>query len=234
MPKRGKNYIKAQNKLNANERYDLAKAVAVLKETKRAKFDESADVAINLGVDPRHADQMVRGALVLPHGSGKKLKVAVFAKGPKADEAKAAGAEFVGAEDLAAKVEGGFMDFDRVIAHPEMMAIVGKLGKVLGPRGLMPNPKVGTVTVDVGRAVEEAKGGKIEFRVDKTGTIHAPFGRASFEKDKLYENLKTLLEAIQRARPHSLKGQYIKKIVLSLTMGPGVKVDVPQVISLIG
>lgn len=234
MPKRGKNYIKAQKKVSLTERYDLATACGMLKETKRAKFDESADVAINLGVDPRHADQMVRGAIVLPHGSGKKIKVAVFAKGAKAEEAKAAGADFVGAEDLAAKVEGGFMDFDRVIAHPELMAVVGKLGKVLGPRGLMPNPKVGTVTVDIGRAVEEAKGGKIEFRVDKTGTVHAPFGRASFEKEKLYENLKALLEVIQRARPHSLKGQYIKKIVLSFTMGPGVKVDVPQVMSLIG
>lgn len=234
MAKKGKNFIKAAKKVSATERYSLVQACAVLKETKRAKFDESADVAINLGVDPRHADQMVRGAVVLPHGTGKKMRVAVFAKGAKAEEAKAAGAEFVGAEDLAAKVEGGFMDFDRVIAHPEMMAVVGKLGRVLGPRGLMPNPKVGTVTVDIARAVEEAKGGKVEFRVDKTGTVHAPFGRASFDKDKLHENLKTLLEAVIKARPHSLKGQYLKKIVLSFTMGPGVKVDLADAMTLHG
>ena len=234
MAKRGKNYIAAAKKISPTERYDLQNACAVLKETRRAKFDESADVAINLGVDPRHADQMVRGAIVLPHGTGKKMRVAVFAKGAKADEAKAAGADIVGAEELAAKVEGGFMDFDRVIAHPELMAVVGKLGRVLGPRGLMPNPKVGTVTVDIGRAVEEAKGGKVEFRVDKTGTIHAPFGRASFEKDKLYDNLKLLLESVLKARPHSLKGQYLKKVVVSFTMGPGVKIDVGQVMAQLG
>lgn len=234
MAKRGKNYIKAQKKVSLTERYDVATACAVLKETKCAKFDESADVAINLGVDPRHADQMVRGAIVLPHGSGKKMRVAVFAKGAKAEEARAAGADLVGAEDLAAKVEGGFMEFDRVIAHPELMAVVGKLGRVLGPRGLMPNPKVGTVTVDIGRAVEEAKGGKVEFRVDKTGTVHAPFGRASFDKDKLFDNLKALLEAVLKARPHSLKGQYIKKIVVSFTMGPGVKIDVAQTMTQLG
>src|SRR5580704_11966837 len=184
MVKRGKTYTKASALVNHNQFYDLAAGCAILKETRRAKFDESADVAINLGVDPRHAEQMVRGAIVLPHGTGKKIRVAVFAKGAKAEEAKAEGADFVGAEDLAAKVEGGFLSFDRVIAQPEMMAVVGKLGKVLGPRGLMPNPKVGTVTMDVGRAVKEAKGGKIEFKVDKTGTIHAPFGRASFDKNK--------------------------------------------------
>lgn len=234
MAKRGKNYVKAFNKVSQTERYDLATACNVLKETKRAKFDESADIAINLGVDPRHADQMVRGAIVLPHGTGKKMRVAVFAKGQKADEAKAAGADIVGAEDLAAKVEEGFMDFDRVIAHPELMAVVGKLGRVLGPRGLMPNPKVGTVTVDIARAVEEAKGGKVEFRVDKTGTVHAPFGRASFDKEKLHENLRVLLEAIIKAKPHSVKGQYMKKIVLSFTMGPGVKVDVANVMALLG
>lgn len=234
MSKKGKNYIKVAKNVSQTERYSLAQACAVLKETKRAKFDESADVAINLGVDPRHADQMVRGAIVLPNGTGKKMRVAVFAKGPKAEEAKAAGADFVGAEDLAKKVEEGFMDFDRVIAHPEMMAVVGKLGRVLGPRGLMPNPKVGTVTVDISRAVEEAKGGKVEFRVDKTGTVHAPFGRASFDKDKLHENLKTLLEAVIKARPHSLKGQYLKKIVISFTMGPGVKVDLADAMTLHG
>jgi large subunit ribosomal protein L1 len=233
MPKRGKNYIKVQKKVNHKEDYNLTSACALLKETRRAKFDESADVAINLDVDPRHADQMVRGAVMLPHGTGKKVRVAVFAKGSKTDEAKAAGADIVGAEDLATKIEGGFMDFDRVVAHPELMAIVGKLGRVLGPRGLMPNPKVGTVTVDIGRAVEEAKGGKIEFRVDKTGTIHAPFGRASFDKEKLHDNLKILLEAVIRAKPHSLKGKYIKKAVVSFTMGPGIKLDVAEISSLL-
>lgn len=231
MAKSGKNYIKAQKKVDNDKRYSLESGCELLKETKRAKFDESADVAINLGVDPRHADQMVRGAVVLPHGTGKKIRVAVFAKGPKAEEAKAAGADFVGAEDLATKVEGGFLDFDRVIAEPSMMAVVGKLGRVLGPRGLMPNPKVGTVTVDIGRAVEEAKGGKIEFRVDKTGTLHAPFGRASFSKEHLVNNLRTLLEAIHKARPHSVKGQYMQKIVVSLTMGPGVKLDVAEIVA---
>jgi len=229
MAKRGKKYNIAHKKINHDERYNLEKACSLLKETKIAKFDESADLAINLGVDPRHADQMVRGAIVLPHGTGKKIRVAVFAKGAKAEEAKAAGADFVGAEDLATKVEGGFLDFDRVIAEPSMMAVVGKLGRVLGPRGLMPNPKVGTVTTDIARAVEEAKGGKIEFKVDKTGTIHAPFGRASFDAAKLQENLRTLLEVIQKARPHSLKGQYMKKAVVSLTMGPGIKLDVAQI-----
>lgn len=231
MSKRGKNYVKAHKQINHSERYNLEEGCKVVKATKRAKFDESADVAINLGVDPRHADQMVRGAIVLPHGTGKNVRVAVFAKGPKAEEAKAAGAEFVGADDLAAKVEGGFLDFDRVIAEPSMMAVVGKLGRVLGPRGLMPNPKVGTVTMDVAKAVEEAKGGKIEFRVDKTGTLHAPFGRASFAPEKLSENLRALLEAVQKAKPHSVKGQYMKKIVISLTMGPGVKLDVQQISS---
>lgn len=231
MPKKGKNYLKAAGKVAPGKQYDLAEACAVLKETKRAKFDESADVAINLGVDPRHADQMVRGAVVLPHGTGKKIRIAVFAKGPKAEEAKAAGADIVGADDLFAKVEKGFLDFDAVVAQPDMMALVGRLGKVLGPRGLMPNPKVGTVTPDVAKAVKDIKGGKIEFKVDKTGTLHVPFGRASFDKEKLQENLKTLLEAVHKARPHSLKGQYMKKIVVSFTMGPGVRLDLQQLIS---
>lgn len=234
MAKKGKKYQKALAKVSQTEKYDLAQACSVLKETKTAKFDESADVVMNLGVDPRHADQIVRGAIVLPHGTGKKIRVAVFAKGAKAEEAKAAGAEFVGAEDLATKVQEGFLDFDRVIAHPEMMAVVGKLGKVLGPRGLMPNPKVGTVTPDIGKAVEEAKGGKVEFRVDKTGNLHAPFGRSSFSSEKLHENLKTLLEAVVRAKPHTVKGQYMKKIVLAYTMGPGVRVDVAQTMAEVG
>jgi large subunit ribosomal protein L1 len=232
--KRGKNYNKVSALVNPDQRFDLTAACVALKQTKRAKFDESADVAINLGVDPRHAEQMVRGAVVLPHGTGKKIRVAVFAKGAKADEARAAGADHVGDDDLAAKVEKGFLDFDRVIAQPEMMAVVGRLGRVLGPRGLMPNPKVGTVTVDIGKAVEEAKGGKVEYRVDKTGTLHAPFGRASFEPTKLEENLKALLESVHRARPHSLKGQYMKKVTVSLTMGPSVKLDLQNVTAYLG
>ncbi len=231
MAKKGKRYTKVSAKLEHNKCYDLASACALLKETKSAKFDESADIAINLGVDPRHADQMVRGAVVLPHGTGKTVRVAVFAKGAKAEEAKAAGADIVGAEDLATKVEQGFLDFDRVIAHPEMMIVVGKLGKVLGPRGLMPNPKVGTVTMDVAKAVQEAKGGKVEFKVDKNGVLHIPFGRASFDKEKLEGNLKTLLETVQKLKPHSLKGIYMRKIVLSLTMGPSIKLDMQQIIA---
>jgi large subunit ribosomal protein L1 len=231
MAKKGKRYTKISAKLEHNKCYDISSACALLKETKSAKFDESADIAINLGVDPRHADQMVRGAVVLPHGTGKTVRVAVFAKGAKAEEAKAAGADIVGAEDLATKVEQGFLDFDRVIAHPEMMIVVGKLGKVLGPRGLMPNPKVGTVTMDVAKAVQEAKGGKVEFKVDKNGVLHIPFGRASFDKEKLEGNLKTLLETVQKLKPHSLKGIYMRKIVLSLTMGPSIKLDMQQIIA---
>lgn len=231
MSKKGKKYLKVAAKVEATKVYELSHACGLLKETKSAKFDESADVAINLGVDPRHADQMVRGAVVLPHGTGKTIRVAVFAKGAKAEEAKAAGADIVGAEELAAKVEQGFLDFDRVIAHPEMMIVVGKLGKVLGPRGLMPNPKVGTVTMDVAKAVQEAKGGKVEFKVDKNGTLHIPFGRASFDKEKLEGNLRSLLEAIQKLKPHSMKGQYMRKIVISLTMGPGIKLDMQQIIA---
>ncbi len=234
MAKAGKSYKKVLAKVKPDERYDINKACAVLKETKRAKFDESADLVMHLGIDPRQADQMVRGAIVLPHGTGKKMRVAVFAKGPKAEEALAAGADIVGAEDLAKKVEGGFLDFDRVIAQPDMMAVVGKLGKVLGPRGLMPNPKVGTVTMDIAQAVADAKGGKVEFRVDKTGNLHAPFGRASFTAEKLEANLRALMEAVIKARPHSVKGQYVKKIVVSFTMGPGVKVDVGSTMSTLG
>jgi len=211
-----------------NTRYSLADAVNLVKATKIAKFDESVDVAVLLGVDPRQADQNIRGAVTLPHGTGKTVRVAVFAKGAKAKEAEEAGADVVGAEDLAAKIEGGFMAFDRVVASPDMMAVVGKLGKVLGPRGLMPNPKVGTVTPDVAKAVKDLKGGKIEFKVDKTGTVHAPVGRASFAADKLQENLKTLFDAIMRMKPSSAKGQYVRKIALSTTMGPGIKMDVSQ------
>lgn len=230
MAKHGKKYCEAVKKVDLNMRYGIEEACGLVRETKTAKFDESVDVAINLGVDPRQADQNIRGAVVLPHGTGKTVRVAVFAKGPKAAEAEAAGADVVGAEDLAEKIEGGFLAFDKVISTPDMMAVVGKLGKVLGPRGLMPNPKVGTVTMDVTKAIKDIKGGKIEFKVDKTGTVHAPIGRVSFSKDFLHANLKSLFYAIVRAKPSTVKGQYVKKVVLSSTMGPGLKIDVNQVL----
>ena len=205
--------------------YGAAEAVKLVKENATAKFDESIEIAVNLGVDPRHADQQVRGVVNLPSGTGRDVRVAVFARGPKADEATAAGAEVVGAEDLLEKVQGGFMDFDRVIATPDMMALVGRLGKVLGPRGLMPNPKVGTVTMNVGQAVKDAKGGAVEFRVEKAGIVHAGIGKASFTEEALLANVKALVEALNRSKPSGAKGTYIKKISLSSTMGPGVRVD---------
>jgi large subunit ribosomal protein L1 len=205
--------------------YGAAEAVKMVKENATAKFDESVEIAINLGVDPRHADQQVRGVVNLPSGTGRDVRVAVFARGPKADEATAAGAEVVGAEDLLEKVQGGFMDFDRVIATPDMMALVGRLGKVLGPRGLMPNPKVGTVTMNVGQAVKDAKGGAVEFRVEKAGIVHAGIGKCSFTDEALLANVKAIVDALNRSKPSGAKGTYIKKISLSSTMGPGVKVD---------
>lgn len=229
MAKRGKKYREVSKKIDQKTRYGLEEAVGLVKASKIAKFDESVDVAILLGVDPRQADQNVRGAVALPHGTGKTMRVAVFAKGAKAKEAEEAGADIVGAEDLAAKIEGGFLGFDKVIAAPDMMAVVGRLGKVLGPRGLMPNPKVGTVTLEVGKAVQDVKGGKIEFKVDKTGTVHAPVGRVSFAADKLNENIRAVFDMINRIKPSSVKGQYIKRATLSSTMGPGVKMDVNQV-----
>ena len=211
--------------VDVNKLHSLDEAVKTVKANAKAKFDESIEIAVNLGVDPRHADQQVRGVVNLPAGTGKDVKVAVFARGPKADEATAAGAEVVGAEDLVEKVQGGFMDFDRVIATPDMMALVGRLGKVLGPRGLMPNPKVGTVTMNVGQAVKDAKGGAVEFRVEKAGIVHAGVGKASFTDDALASNIRALVDALQKAKPSGAKGTYIKKISLSSTMGPGVKVD---------
>ena len=205
--------------------HSIEEAVAAVKANAKAKFDESVEMSVNLGVDPRHADQQVRGVVQLPSGTGKDVKVAVFARGAKADEATAAGAETVGAEDLVERVQGGFMDFDRVIATPDMMALVGRLGKVLGPRGLMPNPKVGTVTMNVGQAVKDAKGGAVEFRVEKAGIVHAGVGKASFEDAALVANVRAMIEALTRAKPTGAKGTYVKKISLSSTMGPGVKVD---------
>lgn len=205
--------------------YNLQEAVALVKSRATAKFDETVDAAVNLGVDPRHADQMVRGAVVLPHGTGKTIRVAVFAKGAKEAEAKEAGADFVGAEDLAQKIQDGWMDFDATIATPDMMGVVGRLGRVLGPRGLMPNPKVGTVTFDVAKAVSDMKAGRVEFRVEKTGIIHAPVGKASFSEVALAENVQCLYETLQRLRPASTKGIYLKRFTISSTMGPGVQID---------
>ncbi|MDP3378515.1 MAG: 50S ribosomal protein L1 [Brevundimonas sp.] len=210
---------------NRESALPFADAIKMVKDNAKAKFDESIEIAVNLGVDPRHADQQVRGVVNLPSGTGRDVRVAVFAKDAKADEARAAGAEHVGAEDLYEKINGGFMEFDRVIASPDMMALVGRLGKVLGPRGLMPNPKVGTVTPNVAQAVKDAKGGAVEFRVEKAGIVHAGIGKASFAQDALEANVKAMVDALVRARPSGAKGTYVKQISLSSTMGPGVKVD---------
>jgi len=217
--------IKAWN-VEADKLHGLTDALNVVKSNAKAKFDETVEIAVNLGVDPRHADQQVRGVVQLPSGTGKDVRVAVFAKDKKAEEALAAGAEVVGAEDLVEKIQGGFMDFDRVIASPDMMALVGRLGKVLGPRGLMPNPKVGTVTPNVAQAVKDAKSGAVEFRVEKAGIVHAGIGKTSFTVEQLEANAKALVDALVKARPSGAKGLYLKKISLSSTMGPGVKVDI--------
>lgn len=224
--KLGKKRTEAFKRVDCLKFYSVDEAIKMMKGCKTSKFDESVDASIKLGVDPRHADQMVRGAIVLPHGTGKTMRVAVFAKGAKAEEAKAAGADIVGAEDLYERIsKDNFMDFDVVVATPDMMGLVGRLGRVLGPRGLMPNPKVGTVTMDVTKAVTESKGGKIEYRVEKAGIIHAPVGRISFDSDKLADNFRTLIDALLKAKPAVAKGTYFKSIYLSTTMGPGVKVD---------
>lgn len=232
MPQSGKKFRAAAAKVDRNKRYSVADGFKVLKETielTKTKFDQTVDVAINLGVDPKHADQMVRGAVVLPHGTGKSARVAVFAKGEKLNEATAAGADIVGEADLAKKIEEGFMDFDTVIATPDMMGVVGRLGKVLGPRGLMPNPKVGTVTMDVAKAVKEAKGGKIEFRAEKAGIVHAPVGKASFPSEKLAENFNVLIDLVMKLKPATAKGVYLKGIAISSTMGPGLKLDTQEI-----
>jgi large subunit ribosomal protein L1 len=227
----GKKRAASFARVDRTKRYKVDDAMKLVKGCKTSKFDETVDVAINLGVDPKHADQMVRGAVVLPNGTGKTVRVAVFAKGPKAEEAKAAGADVVGADDLHDKiVKENFLDFDKVIATPDMMGVVGRLGKVLGPRGLMPNPKVGTVTLDVTKAVNEAKGGKIEFRVEKAGIVHAPIGKTSFESDKLAGNFRSLMDSIMRAKPPAAKGNYVKAITVSSTMGPGVKIELSDAI----
>ncbi|MBM4331281.1 MAG: 50S ribosomal protein L1 [Deltaproteobacteria bacterium] len=225
MGKKGKTYLEERKKIDRTTRYDLDTGLKLVKESARAKFDESVDMAIRLGVNPKHADQMVRGTVALPHGVGKAVKVLVFAKGEKEKEATEAGADFVGAEDLVEKITGGWTDFDKAIATPDMMGMVGKLGKILGPRGLMPNPKVGTVTFDVGRAVKELKAGRVEFRVDKSGIVHTTVGKVSFDEEKLKDNVLALMDVIVRAKPASSKGTYLKSIAISTTMGPGIKLD---------
>jgi len=225
MSKPGKRFSANVEKIDRQKRYDPPEAFAVLKSMKVAKFDESVDIAIRLGIDPKKSDQMVRGVVSLPHGTGKTLRVLVFAKGEKENEAKEAGADFVGAEDLVEKIKGGWVDFDACIATPDMMPKIGPIAKVLGPRGLMPNPKVGTVTMDVGRAVREQKAGRIEFRVEKAGIIHCPIGKLSFSADKLHDNFKALVEQVVRAKPATAKGNYLISMSIASTMGPGIKID---------
>ena len=221
----GKKLAKAREGIDREHLYPLTDAVKMVKERASAKFDETIEIAINLGVDPRHADQMVRGVVTLPNGTGRTLRVGVFARGAKAEEAKAAGADVVGTEDLVEKVQGGAIDFDRCIATPDMMPLVGRLGKVLGPRGMMPNPKIGTVTMDIANAVKGAKGGSVEFRVEKAGIVQAGIGKASFSEEKLIENIKALADAVVKAKPAGSKGTYVQRVAVSSTMGPGVKVE---------
>lgn len=223
----GKKYLEARKKLEPRT-YSIEEAVNLMQSVKFARFDETAEIALRLGVNPKHADQMVRGTVVLPHGLGKDPRVCVIASGEKIKEAEEEGAEVVGGEEIVTRIQGGWMDFDAVVATPDMMKSVGRLGKILGPRGLMPNPKAGTVTFEVGKAVRDIKAGKVEFRVDKTGIVHAPFGKLSFDADKLVQNARTLIEAVVRAKPASAKGRYLRGIAVSSSMGPGIRVDVSQ------
>jgi len=225
MPKRGKKYTESRQKFDSEKRHDLKEALALALNSSYAKFDETVDVAVKLGVDPRHADQMVRGTVVLPNGLGKEVKVLVFAKGEKEKEALDAGADFAGNDDIVEKIKGGWFGFDKAVATPDVMGVVGKIGRILGPRGLMPNAKTGTVTFDVGRAVQELKAGKIDFRVEKSGIVHAPLGKVSFGVDKILENCVAFLDRVMRLKPSSSKGVYIKGIAISTTMGPGLRVD---------
>jgi large subunit ribosomal protein L1 len=229
----GKNFKEAKAKVDRTRDYSLDDALSLIKEMSSVKFDETIDVSVRLGVDPRKADQMVRGAVVLPNGLGKDVRVAVFAKGEKAQEATTAGADFVGADDLVEKIQGGWFDFDTAIATPDMMGTVGKIGRLLGPRSLMPNPKVGTVTFDIARAVEEAKSGKVEYRVEKAGIIHAPVGKVSFDVENLRGNLLALMDALVKAKPSTAKGTYLLKVSISSTLGPGLTLDIPEIQALV-
>ncbi len=232
MPKRGKKYMEARQKVDRNQLYDPSEAMDLISGIAQSSFDETVELAVRLGVNPKHADQQVRGSVVLPHGTGKELRVAVFAKGEKLKEAEDAGADVVGSEDLVDKVQGGWLDFDVAVATPDMMSVVGKLGRVLGPRGLMPNPKAGTVTPDVSRAIQEIKAGKVEYRTEKAANIHVPLGKASFSSEQLLENFFAVMDALVRAKPAAAKGQYIRSVTISTTMGPGIKIN-PQRASLL-
>lgn len=224
----GKKMNNAVSKIDLNQEYSLEEAIVFVKESTFTKFDETVDMAINLGIDAKKSDQMVRGTVVLPYGTGKSVRVLVFAKGEKEKEAKDAGADYVGAEDLVEKIQKGWLEFDKAVATPDLMGLVGKLGKVLGPRGLMPNPKLGTVTLDIAKAVKEIKAGKVEYKVEKAGIVHVPVGKASFDKEKLLENTTVILKSVMRAKPATSKGKYIKKVTISSTMGPGIKVDLSK------
>lgn len=232
MKKRSKNYLEVSKKLSPQKNYSIDEAIGLVKEVAFAKFDESVDLAFRLGVDPRHADQMIRGAIALPEGTGKEVRICVITSGDKIKLAEEAGADFVGGDDMVQKIQGGWLDFDRVIASPDMMGKLGRIGRVLGPRGLMPNPKLGTVTPDVAKAVKEQKAGKVEYRTDKNGIVHVLIGKKSFETNKLKENLKSIVGAILKAKPASAKGTYLKSLTISTTMGPGIKIDTNEVISL--
>jgi len=233
MARRGKTYVEKAKLVDGNKLYGPAEALALAKQTARAKFDETVEVALKLGVDPRHADQQVRGTVVLPHGTGRTVRVAVFAKGDKAREAEEAGADIVGAEELVEQVEKGVINFDLAIATPDMMALVGRLGRILGPRGLMPNPRAGTVTMDVGKAVQEFKGGKVEFRTNKEGGGHVPIGKASFDEKALQENFQALMDAIVKAKPAAARGQYVRRVAVSTTMGPGIRLNPQEAVSFV-
>ena len=229
LPGRGKKYSDSANKIDRDKTYSISNTFETLEKVAFAKFDETVEVSFNLGVDPKHADQMVRGALVLPHGTGKSAKIAVVAKGDKAKEAEAAGADFVGAEDLVEKIKGGWLEFDKLIATPDQMVAISKVGKILGPKGMMPNPKLGTVTMDVTKAIEDQKKGKVEYRTEKTGIVHVPIGKKSFGADKLKENFISICGVILRAKPSTSKGTYVKKVTVSTTMSPGIRVDLSEV-----
>ena len=234
MAKHSKRYKETREKVDSDNLYNPQSALELVKETSTANFDETVELHVKLGVDPKHADQNIRGTVVLPNGTGREVKVAVFAKGEKVKEAEEAGADIVGSDELAEKIEGGWLDFDIAVATPDMMSVVGKLGRILGPQGLMPNPKAGTVTFDLGKAIKDIKAGKIEYRVDKAGIVHLPIGKVSFSAEELLENFKVIMDTLVRERPAAAKGKFLKSVVVTSTMGPGVKVNTPEIMTLIG